>query len=126
MSIYGVTVEIMLVIDKIVTKLLPLADGFEYPNILFAPRHLHIEVFYKFDFNIGVIFYALIVRYEHAHLNIFYRCKFCRKRLGNITQTAQLFSKEIENDPDNVEAILDAAYTAAAFTDLNLLGLLLQ
>lgn len=45
---------------------------------------------------------------------------------GNITQTAQLFSKEIENDPDNVEAILDAAYTAAAFTDLNLLGLLLQ
>ena len=45
---------------------------------------------------------------------------------GNITQTAQLFSKEIENDPDNVEAILDAAYTSEAFTDLNLLGLLLH
>ena len=45
---------------------------------------------------------------------------------GNILETAQLFSKEIENDPDNVEAILDAAYTSEAFTDLNLLGLLLQ
>lgn len=45
---------------------------------------------------------------------------------GNIVETAQLFSKEIENDPDNVEAILDAAYTDSAFTDLNLLGLLLQ
>ena len=45
---------------------------------------------------------------------------------GNIVETAQLFSKEIENNPDNVEAILDGAYTSAAFTDLNLLGLLLQ
>ena len=40
-------------------------------------------------------------------------------------QTAQQFSKEIENDPDNVEAIFDAAYTEPVFTDLNLLGLLL-
>ena len=39
-------------------------------------------------------------------------------------QTAQLFSKEIENDPDNVEAILDAAYNSPALTDANLLGLL--
>ncbi len=44
---------------------------------------------------------------------------------GDLTETAQLFSKEIENDPDNVEAILDGAYTAQALTDLNLLGLLL-
>ena len=43
---------------------------------------------------------------------------------GDIVETAQLFSKEIENDPDNVEAILDGAYTARALTDLNLLGLL--
>ena len=43
---------------------------------------------------------------------------------GDIVQTAQLFSKEIENDPDNREAILDAAYSHPAFTDLNLLGLL--
>ncbi len=43
---------------------------------------------------------------------------------GDTIQTAQLFSKEIENDPDNREAILDAAYTHPAFTDANLLGLL--
>lgn len=45
---------------------------------------------------------------------------------GNLIETAQLFSKEIENDPDNVEAILDGTYTARALTDLNLLGLLLE
>lgn len=43
---------------------------------------------------------------------------------GDVVQTAQLFSKEIENDPDNIEAILDAAYNNHAFTDANLLGLL--
>lgn len=43
---------------------------------------------------------------------------------GDIQKTAQLFAKEIENDPDNREAILDAAYTHPAFTDANLLGLL--
>ncbi len=45
---------------------------------------------------------------------------------GNLLQTAQAYSKEIENDPDNVEAILDGSYTAPALTDRNLLGLLLQ
>lgn len=44
---------------------------------------------------------------------------------GDFIETAQLFSKEIENDPDNVEAILDGAYTARGLTDLNLLGLLI-
>lgn len=43
----------------------------------------------------------------------------------SLTDTAQLFSKEIENNSDNVEAILDSAYTAPALTDHNLLGLLL-
>ena len=38
----------------------------------------------------------------------------------------QLFSKEIENDADNIGAILDAAYTHPALTDRNLLGLMLQ
>ena len=41
------------------------------------------------------------------------------------SKTAQLYAKEIENDPDNIEAILDGAYTAPALTDANLLGLLL-
>lgn len=45
---------------------------------------------------------------------------------GDPEQTAQLFSKEIENDPDNRENILDGAYTSPALTDANLLGLLLQ
>ena len=44
---------------------------------------------------------------------------------GDVLETAQLFSKEIENDPDNVDAILDGAYTAPALTDVNLLSLLL-
>ena len=43
---------------------------------------------------------------------------------GDLTETAQLFSKEIENDPDNVEAILDGAYSHPALTDLQLLQLL--
>ena len=44
---------------------------------------------------------------------------------GDFIQTAQLFSKEIENSTDNMEAIFDGAYTAPAFTDRTLLGLLL-
>ena len=44
---------------------------------------------------------------------------------GKVADIAQLFSKEIENDPDNVEAILDGAYVSPALTDANLLALLL-
>lgn len=44
---------------------------------------------------------------------------------GPIEQTAQLYAKEIENNVDNVDAILDAAYTHPAFADNRLLGLLL-
>ena len=44
---------------------------------------------------------------------------------GDVYRTAQLFSKEIENNTDNVEAILDAAYSHPAFTDDKLLGMLL-
>lgn len=40
---------------------------------------------------------------------------------GDIQRTAQLFSKEIENDADNIDAILDAAYTHPAFTNAHLL-----
>ena len=52
-------------------------------------------------------------------------CLLVRILGGDPIQTAQQFSKEIENDPDNVEAILDAAYTEPALTDAHLLGLLL-
>ena len=43
---------------------------------------------------------------------------------GDLVSTAQLFSKEIENSADNVEAILDGAYGHPAFTDDKLLGML--
>lgn len=43
---------------------------------------------------------------------------------GDLLKTAQLFSKEIENDPNNVEAILDGAYSHPALTDMQLLQLL--
>ena len=43
---------------------------------------------------------------------------------GDLVETAQLFSKEIENDPDNVEALLDGAYSHPALTDMQLLQLL--
>lgn len=45
---------------------------------------------------------------------------------GDFIQTAQLYSKEIENDADNVEAILDGAYSSPALTDAKLLGLLFK
>lgn len=44
---------------------------------------------------------------------------------GSLTETAQLFSKEIENDADNIDAILDGAYESPAFADAALLGKLL-
>ncbi len=49
------------------------------------------------------------------------------KGLGDdVFETAQLFSKEIENDADNIDAILDGAYNAPALADASLLGLLLR
>lgn len=53
-------------------------------------------------------------------------CLLIRHLGGSILRTAQLYSKEIENNTDNVEAILDAAYTHPAFTDDKLLGMLLK
>ena len=51
-------------------------------------------------------------------------CLLVKDLGGDIFRTAQLFSKEIENSADNVDAILDGAYTHPAFTDDKLLGLL--
>lgn len=52
-------------------------------------------------------------------------CILVRDLGGNPIQTAQLYSKEIENSTENVNAILDAAYSSPAFTDVYLLGRLL-
>ena len=45
---------------------------------------------------------------------------------GEPMKTAQLFSKEIENDAENVDALLDGAYTLPGLTDRNLLALAKQ
>lgn len=45
---------------------------------------------------------------------------------GNLAETAQLYSKEIENDAVNVDALLDGAYTSPALADIRLLDLLLE
>ena len=52
-------------------------------------------------------------------------CLVIRALGGDFRQTAQLYSKEIENNTDNVESLLDSAYGHSAFTDDKLLGLLL-
>ncbi len=41
---------------------------------------------------------------------------------GELVQTAQLYAKEIENNIDNIESILDGAYSHPALTDEKLLG----
>ena len=53
-------------------------------------------------------------------------CLLVKHLGGDIFRTAQLYSKEIENNIDNVEAILDAAYAHSAFTDDKILGMLLK
>ena len=45
---------------------------------------------------------------------------------GDPVEAAQLYSKEIENNADNVDALLDGAYMEPAFADVGLLGLLLE
>lgn len=44
---------------------------------------------------------------------------------GETVQTAQIYAKEIENSDENVEAILEGAYSDPALTDDKLLGILL-
>ena len=57
---------------------------------------------------------------------LFLSCLLIAGLGGNLTETAQLYSKEIENNTANVEALLDAAYAHPAFTDDKLLGMLLS
>lgn len=65
--------------------------------------------------------YDLICRVKLAVIS----CIILRNLGGDLLQTAQLYSKEIENDADNVDALFDAAYSHPAFTDEKLLFLLL-
>ena len=51
-------------------------------------------------------------------------CALLSRLPGPLAGSAQLWSKEIENSAENLNAWLDAAYTEPALTDANLLGLL--
>lgn len=66
--------------------------------------------------------YDLVSRVKLAVVS----CLLVRTLGGDVLRTAQLYSKEIENDADNVEALLDGAYTHPALTDAALLGALLE
>ncbi len=66
--------------------------------------------------------YDLVGRVKLAVIS----CIAIRLLGGSFLETAQGYSKEIENSAENVDAILDAAYCSPAFTDRNLLGLLLH
>ena len=66
--------------------------------------------------------YDLVSRVKLAVIS----CLTIRQLGGNLEETAQRYSKEIENDVDNIDAILDGAYESPAFTDDKLLGLLLK
>lgn len=57
---------------------------------------------------------------------VVFSCLVIKALGGDVVQTAQLYSKEIENDAENVDAILDGAYDSPALTDANLLHLLLE
>lgn len=65
--------------------------------------------------------YDLVGRVKLAVIS----CLVIKALGGDILNTAQLYSKEIENDIDNIDALLDGAYAAPALTDNKLLGLLL-
>lgn len=52
-------------------------------------------------------------------------CLLVRHLGGDLVETAQLYAKEIENNDDNVDAILEGAYSSPALTDEKLLGWLL-
>lgn len=66
--------------------------------------------------------YDLICRVKLAVVS----CLVVKILGGNVIDTAQLYSKEIENNTENVEAILDGAYCSPALTDKKLLWLLTQ
>ena len=51
-------------------------------------------------------------------------CALLARLPGALRDNAQLWSKEIENSTENLNALLDGAYTQSGLTDANLLGLL--
>jgi len=66
--------------------------------------------------------YDLVSRVKLAVVS----CILVRHLGGDVYETAQQYSKEIENDANNVDAVLDAAYKHPALADIRLLGLLAE
>ena len=87
------------------------------------PRHLLLARYFVDRYWLQAVSdYDLVGRVKLAVIS----CLVIRELGGDLIPTAQLYSKEIENDIDNVEAILDSAYESPAFTDEGLLGMLLK
>ncbi len=91
-------------------------------NGTWEPRHAALALYFVERYWLQAVSdYDLISRVKLTVIS----CLMIRNLGGDLPETAQLYSKEIENDPDNVDALLDAAYTCPAFTDEKLLGYLL-
>ena len=88
-----------------------------------VPEHLRIARYFADRYWLQAVSdYDLVSRVKLMVIS----CLLVRILGGDLLRTAQRYSKEIENSIENIEALLDAAYTDQAFTDDKLLGLLLQ
>ena len=87
------------------------------------PRHRTLAAYFVERYWLQAVSdYDLVSRVKFAVIS----CLLIKYLGCDSMKTAQLYSKEIENDIDNVEAILDGTYESPAFTDDKLLGLLLK
>lgn len=86
------------------------------------PRHLILARYFVDRYWLQAISdFDLVGRAKLAIIS----CLVVRLLGEDLIQTAQLYSKEIENSIENVEALLDAAYDHPIFADPSLTGLLL-
>ena len=100
------------------------ADRLEHPESgPWTREHLTLARYFVDRYWLqAVADYDLVSRVKLAVIS----CLVIRELGGDLEVTAQRYSKEIENDVDNVDAILDGAYESPAFTDDKLLGFLLN
>ena len=86
------------------------------------PRHRALARYFVDRYWLQAISdFDLVSRVKFAVIS----CLVVKELGGNIVQTAQLYSKEIENSIENVEALLDAVYENSAFGDGRISGLVL-
>ena len=86
------------------------------------PRHLTLARYFVDRYWLQAISdFDLVSRVKLAVIS----CLMVKFLGGNLIETAQIYSKEIENSIENVEAILDAAYESPIFGNVALSGLLL-